>query len=153
MSRKIRRPPEVSNRDGLLTFEFQLFRKSSENKVGAHWLQESRKKKHLVTWTLWAPYSLNLLIFFLKIMKIQFYIKNFWGQKWLKIKFYIEYQWYYPIWFGWVWFGRVWLGNLKKETLNQKTFEGKSGSKLNLIMTIRDATLFGLVLVWFGLVW
>ena len=51
-----------------------------------------------------------------------------------------------------VWFGRVWLGNLKKETLNQKTFEGKSGSKLNLIMTIRDATLFGLVLVWFGLV-
>ena len=53
----------------------------------------------------------------------------------------------YLVWFGW-----VWLGNLKKETLNQKTFEGKSGSKLNLIMTIRDATLFGLVLVWFGLV-
>ena len=25
----------MSNRDGLLTFEFQLFRKSSENKVGA----------------------------------------------------------------------------------------------------------------------
>ena len=64
VSRKIRRPPEVSNRDGLLTFEFQLFRKSSENKVGAHQLQESRKKKHLVTWTLWAPYSLNLLFFF-----------------------------------------------------------------------------------------
>ena len=58
----------------------------------------------------------------------------------------------YLVWFGLVWFGRVWLGNLKKETLNQKTFEGKSGSKLNLIMTIRDATLFGLVLVWFGLV-
>ena len=49
-----------------------------------------------------------------------------------------------------VWFGRVWLGNLKKETLNQKTFEGKSGSKLISMWTIRYSTLFGLVLVWFG---
>ena len=47
-----------------------------------------------------------------------------------------------PIWFGLIGFGMVWLGNLKKETLNQKTFDGKSGSKLNLLLTIRDATLF-----------
>ena len=33
-----------------------------------------------------------------------------------------------------------------------KTFDGKSGSKLNFVLSIRDATLFGLVMVWFGLV-
>ena len=52
-----------------------------------------------------------------------------------------------------VWFGLAWES--QERYSKSKTFEGKSGSKvnLNLIMTIRDATLFGLVLVWFGLVW
>ena len=57
-----------------------------------------------------------------------------------------------PIWFGLIGFGMVWLGNFKKETLKQKLFRGKSGSKINFVLTIRDATLFCLVLVWFGLV-
>ena len=55
-----------------------------------------------------------------------------------------------PIWFGLIGYGMVWLGNLKKETLNQKTFDGKSVSKLNFILTIRDLVWFWYDLVWFG---
>ena len=64
--RKIRRPFEVFYKDGLVSFQLQNFRKSLENKKCGKIPQESREKKRLVTWTLWAPYFVDLLIFFSK---------------------------------------------------------------------------------------
>ena len=52
--------------------------------------------------------------------------------------------------FGLVWLGLAWKS--QERDSKSKTFDGKSGSKLNFVLSIRDATLFGLVLVWFGLV-